>query len=317
MATYQTGTATDVTDLLDKLRAFLLTNGWTINGFTVITNGKRLSLLSPAGNYFELASDTSTVTGTNPSPYIKICACRGYSAGSAFNAQAGTSGEAWANRLTGPFTAYHFFCTNYYAHVAVEITSGVYSHFMIGTVNKYCTFTGGEYAHALNWYMNTNPGNYISNPENGYHAIPFDSQTFTANGKFNQFRADIDGGSDRWFVPVFAQAYTMRGNVANVGFSTTDPLQSRLWDCSLNYFNQVAPLLPAYMAVIRSSTNYSLLGAVRDLRFVNIKNLAPGATITLGSDQWIVFPWAQKSDTTNDSTSVVKSGYYGFAYKKN
>ena len=313
---YQTGSATDVTDLLDKLRIFLLAQGWTVNGFVVITNGKRLSLLSPAGNYFELASDTSVVTGANPSPYIKVCACRGYASGSAFNAQSGTSGETWANRLTGPFTAYHFFVDSSYAHIVIEITSGVFSHIQIGAINKFCTFTGGEYAAALNWYMSGS--GYQNTPVSGYHNVPWENQNNSGNAKYSQFRADIDSVSDKWHGPHDSATYRFMSNTMQLWSQSTAGISRRIWSAGPSSYNQNTPLIPLYAIVVRASTNQSILGVAPDVRGINMKNYAPGATITIGSEQWLVFPWTQKSDAYNvpADAAKVQSYYYGFAYRK-
>ena len=52
------------------------------------------------------------------------------------------------------------------------------------------------------------------------------------------------------------------------------------------------------------------MGTVRDLRTVNITDIAPAEEVTIGADTWIVMPLLQKGSGANTS------GNQGYAYKK-
>lgn len=92
---YATGSYTDPTDLLDKVRAQALTEGWVVNDFSVFETGYRLHLEDATGAlFFNFASAVSSTPFTQFSPYpitgIGVNGSTGYSAGSGWDQQPGT-----------------------------------------------------------------------------------------------------------------------------------------------------------------------------------------------------------------------------------
>jgi hypothetical protein len=63
----------------------------------------------------------------------------------------------------------------------------------------------------------------------------------------------------------------------------------------------------------RTSNLGSPLGYPPHLRWVRLDYLSPGDVLTIGSDQWKVFPVIRK----DGGTGQVNSGKYGYAYKVN
>ena len=308
---YQTGTATDVADLLDKLRVFASANGWTVNTWL---NGW-LSLQS-GSLYFNFMADTAV--GSNAryaGPRVLVRGATGFDSAQSFTTQPGTSPEAEANDMAGPFAAYHFFVAADYIHVVVEVTAGIFTHFVAGLLQKAGAYTGGEYVDAVQWTTNASNGN-PNYPEYSDNNLMFDQLTGYYS-KEGYLHADIDGKTDNWFEfgtggPAGNRA---RGVTRNSGASAG--LLQALWERSPNTFNGVSPLLPIAVAVERSGALYSPAGVVKDLRLVNMAYLTPGQTLTIGSDQWLCFPARQKTDVWNQSGSnVPSSGYYGYAYRK-
>jgi hypothetical protein len=305
MATYETGTATDTTDLIDKLIAFATTNGWTVN---TPASGR---VFTKGGLFFGLQWGVSTVN---------VAGATGYNAGAAWNAQPGASGtQPLSNDMAGPFNSYHFFTDTApdYLHVVVEKTPGVYKHFMFGQLVKHGTFTGGEYIGAVYWHP-TNVSSVVTPnyPNNTYHALPFDGAASNAPAaNRSSVRADIDSKTDNWML--FQSANSYNGNHAKGAIRASTILEA-LQERTPNQFNQITPLLPMMIAAERPSTVTSPLGYVPDMRLVNVSNIDPGAVVTIAGIEWLVFPLIQKTQTFNVSGSTVpSSGTYGFAYRRN
>jgi hypothetical protein len=111
-----------------------------------------------------------------------------------------------------------------------------------------------------------------------------------------------------------------RNSFVNHGFDSTDwfwqssggssssvPYGTRtiapLYQVNPSTFNSESPLLPIRSYVLRPSNLLSLAVDCQNARLVRIDYYDSGQTITVGSDQWKVFPWFQKNgDVRNAST---------------
>lgn len=306
MAVYETGTATGPADLIAKLEVFAAANGWTVN---TPTSGK---VFTKGGIYFGLNWDTDDVW---------VCGATGYNAGSAWSAQPGASvSQCRSNDMAGPFQTYHFFTGTApdYIHVVVEKTAGVFKHFVFGQMIKHGSYVGGEYIGAVYWHMAMPSASVTPNHPNGnYHCTPFDvaGQLTTASNR-GAVRADIDGKTNNWMI--FNYVHNYSGNYAKGVVRSPGGILESLHERSPSEFNQLTPLLPMLIGVERGSGLVSPAGYVPDMRYVNMTNFEPSELITIGSDEWLVFPLIQKTATWDNLSSMVpSSGTFGFAYKRN
>ncbi len=157
--TFETGSATDLQDLLGKLNTFAVTThgGWTA-GYTPnpqTTDG-----------WFELHKGSISfsakfaVGAQAPPEHLSVHHANGYvnsttapgahtnDSGNGYNT--GTTGHTNANLLTercvsqigdGPYASYYFFADdtspNDYIHVAVEVTPGQFRHFGFGLLSLF------------------------------------------------------------------------------------------------------------------------------------------------------------------------------------
>ena len=317
---YQTGSSSDVLDLLDKLRVFAIAQGWTVDEWT----SPDLHI-SKGGRYFVLHGDTSAGSGGNVGPFLQICGATGYSAVAAWNAQPGTSPSVETNGMPGPFTAYHFFAgaSPDYLHVVVEVSAGVFKHFHIGSLSPFGAIADGSYATGSRWQYNSGPDTNFPDHQN-YHNYPFGCGTDDQLRGPSVLRVDTDGVSPKW--NRFDSNYTTpAGYRATSVVLQSTSFYSDVWrspgyalfNGSPNAFNGLTVLIPMPVFVERASAKFSPAGYVKDVRFVNMKNLTAGETLTIGTDQWLVFPAIQKTATWNVSGVLTpSSGYYGYAYKK-
>lgn len=316
---YQTGTATSATDLVQQLATFLTSAGWTVNKSQAQGSGWWISVQKGTDLFANLVSDPAAGTGTNPGPFIYLAPATGYNGSLAWNAQPGNpSGYTTINKLTAPFTKYYFFEGDDYCHIVIEVSAGVFRHIQFGTVEKACTLTGGQYFMGTNlYYSSTTP----SDPSNLANNFPWEAVANTIT-TYNWVYANAGDGA-RWFKNYnsFTQGYRISAGVINVSSGATTTLDSRglsnlLYLRTPNVSNGITPLVPIFMLLEKASALWALVGQPKDIRFVNLTNYLPGDTITIGSDEWLVFPYTSRSTTTADSTSD-KSGYYGLAFRKN
>lgn len=214
---YQTGTATSATDLLDKLRIFLVANGWTQNGDAADGTGRRVHL-SKSGVFVNLRSfaDEQGVyfgnNGTGGVGHAGIALNSGtaYSGAAAWENQTGVPVTiSGANRLTsvmamntGAISAYYMFCDATGDNVCLVAlrSAGVYAHLFFGvTVTKGNTWTGGAYFGASRQGNNLNNGFSNTTSDGGTLAsasCPGASLTNNALGMF--LRADVDAFTGLW-----------------------------------------------------------------------------------------------------------------------
>lgn len=348
---YQTGVSTGTHDLLDKLRLFAAGIGWTIDRFaTGVTvgyddNGTWLQLHHADAGYHNIAADNlinDINTFPRPSPYIYCFGATGVDLESTlFKDQPGSSwtignyqetgningvgGACGTNGLRGPFTAYHFFGTTDYLHVCIEIVAGEYAHFGVGKMEKNGVYTGGEYGFGTPWYYYLNTtSNYANSANHFRNAWFFDatyshSQPISCSGYMRMDHPDYPG------VPQWGRASSSQSAASN-SVSAASKLTSsygeyrnpfsQMWMLTPNTINGISPMFPIAPIFQLRNTYCFMPGQLKDVRFVNIINLDPGTTVTLGTDAWLVFPIKAKGTQETGPKGTVNSWRYGVAYRK-
>ena len=157
---YETGTSTNVNDLLDKFRLFAVANGWSVNRWVTAGSGKELCI-SKGSAYFNFRSwsnESMLVNGTaTASKYgITMNGSDGYAGANAWDKQPGypvrlssTGGDQCHTLLplvtnTGPFPTYFFFAPDSKSlYAELEITTGVFLRFGCGSLDLFNTAAPG------------------------------------------------------------------------------------------------------------------------------------------------------------------------------
>lgn len=103
--------------------------------------------------------------------------------------------------------------------------------------------------------------------------------------------------------------------VTTDGFNAILPV-SNLMSSQPNTYNAEAILLPIQAHVWQSSQKLTPVVEVRNARYLRIDNYVPGQILTLGGDQWIVYPWYRKDVASRDGGSTINhTGTFGWAIK--
>lgn len=215
--------------------------------------------------------------------------------------------------LYGPLAGYHLFITEDYVHLAVEVVTGSFTHMCFGTIDKAGPFNGGDYVTGTAWtyryWYDYNKSSEMNSPTSYYNATLFDSYMNLGSPYYQdcnnaRIRFDADGAVGNWL--------SFGGGAC--GFMRNDSLVwNTLGNRNPSTFNTMSPLLPSIITALRPSGGYAIMGTVKDVRAINITNYQPKDIITLGNDEWMVFPMIRKGTGTYREAV---SGNLGIAYRK-
>lgn len=330
---YETGTATNLADLIAKLSTFLTANGWTENrrdnaagivGWSknnIFISG-RWDPATPAALSLHQATAALPGAGTEPGNATG-------DSGNGYNTDASHSNtnlrtERYVELGNGPFPYYAFFekdASPAYIHVVVETSTDIFQHFGAGELNKVGDgWTGGEYLYGQVSTTGTELGTSSTWLLDGL----FDSQsgnderqaaTIRISGFPNQIVGSVWGNVWGRTLSDAAQPNDTAANakVAVQGGFRAGPFASR-W--GLFGSDKLRGLIPMYSIglfyIDNVNSNSYFLGWQADVRGVNLRGIAPKEEITVGSDVWIFYP-ARQRDLGN---SAGTTAYSGIAYKK-
>lgn len=331
---YETGTASSLDDLLTKVVAFAVANA----GFTEITKitgtGKQsdMYILQKGSMYWWFLGDSITLTNYGTNGYLTMRMMKGAiptlanRQNTAYSQYYDTAAQLW-NRYNGPYTAYTLYSNGNSVQVVVEVTPLVFTHWSFGVVDKFGTWTGGEFVTgsytygSSSWNSTTQLWTYnipsygcnafsegfstlnsivgltfVHYPQGSFgNYLDFAPTTATVSGTLNQ-RARLGG------------PYQIVTNTAQL---LTNNLIDMLMYCSPNSFNLRTALIPTYLQLYdQSSQRYHMLGHIDNVKAVNIEFTTPKDTIEL---EWDVYPIFQKAG--DQSVSPI-SGYAGLAYRR-
>lgn len=296
---YVTGSAGDITALMTAIRSACTANGWTLSGSVLHKDGVYLQT-AVNGSNLEFRGGTgidggNNLTGAGPS-VVRI-----------------TDGLASIS-VTYPVTyEVHINTSPDEVYVIVNFNTDYYQWAMWGKSD--IADIGGSgvwYAASCN-NLSGPSGQWIGGP-NGSNSgsLTLMHGLFYHNGNqaLNTINSFIHNGLDTtdWTPAVNNAASPWAWNAAA-------PLYSIL----PSTWNDQTVLLPVSIYKPRSSGNkVSLVADLRHVRLCRIDYHNPGDIITLGADQWKIFPWYQKNTTARQGSSVTPithSGTMGFAVR--
>lgn len=310
MALFETGTYTAPSDLLQKLATALNTAGWTVvrqNGLggdgpsgenqMTITEGSN-------GHWHFIATDATTTANISfqPSTGDSGISTAFYNhTGSPVNS--GSQGTYPVMGQLDPTTpvaqgfegagTYWFFmgetaASDRYVHVVIEGTAGVFWHMAFGTGEKAIAVNGAQYATACLFIDNN-------------HLWIFSDKSTQDRG--TSWLRDDDNFNSRGF--------STDGDVSlwhrNIGFAGehANSLLNTLYQGGIQTWNQRTPMAPCWLRVWDStslapqpnSVAWKLIARAPALRLVSMDQREAKDIITLGSEEWYLFPMHVKNAT--------------------
>lgn len=241
----------------------------------------------------------------------------------------------------GPYTGHFFFASNDCIHAVLEISPNVFQHLSFGIIEKFGTWTGGEYLTAAYnpvWETSQYDGfKYATTNSNGRIFAESDTTTSTAlrtnnkgtnpieaitgltNTVKSYVRYDKTGNNADDFAPIgynnAAVGFTQQATMSLPLLIKEDiiSMYSTLLFASANTFNNRAPMYPMYCR-LQNNDNVAdtrfFAGHVSGCRVVNIKNLTPKEIV---NTDWQIFPVVSKN---GDPTVGSDTGDLGLAYRR-
>lgn len=313
---YQTGTVTNVTELLKKLAEFAVTQNWTIN-----KNENNVLYLSNSDGYWALEFKNKM---------LFVIACTGIDKNrDCFNQPGASCNNSYSKVKTqvshldaGKFVSYDFFGTAQYLHVCVQYQSERFRHFGFGTLNKEGQYTGGQYAFGTTFY------------ESGYNRETLGSSNTTlgmaeGNNAYGPVvRADNLAGDTRtpWYFQADGRYQYNNLDKTEFGcymltngsiFNYKHHPDSMLLTQSQSKFGQL--VLPVANAPIAHCIDnlFRRLGTIPDRFECRLVGIIPRQKLQINGDTWLFVPGAQYQAGNPDRTPTDNdnSGEYGVAYR--
>ena len=324
---YETGTASDQTDLMSKLSTFAQANGYGEDYYS--GGNKRLSLSRPADDcYVSFAWDS-----VNTIAVYQALNYEGAHDEEPWD-QDDDSGNGNDNLPTdidkgrqvsrigdGPFTAYHFFgYTNPYSiHIVLEFSPGLHRHFAFGYLNKTGTWTGGAFCGGHLWnFGGAIPFQYYDLPGNETHTVLLDGALVVDQFVKSTYNTDAGGtlhiegmpnqdGASKWGHSIsnrVLDAYvgTDRDGNSRIrigGGCRQGPAVRQFGPYLPNLANGFVPIIPMevfYNDGENSADGWYYLGRVSNVGHIHLHGIDPGQELTVGAETWIAFPAVRKSN---------------------
>lgn len=329
---YQTGTSTGPNDLLDKLRAFAVTQGWTQNRDAAAGNGREVCL-SKGGAFFNLRSYVNenvvcNGVGVAGRYGILLNGSDGFNAGNAWDRQPGyplrkdTVGgdQGHANMplpiFFGPFPSYHLFApTADCIYCEVEVTAGTFQRLGFGRLSlfnagapgggRFFYATGGMHpgtgATASEWL-----GVDVDNSSWALELVPFRAADYATNNTrlAGSFVRTQFGAFNGWAGSARIEAQSQM-SFSCQGGGVHDKV---LIGLAPSPRNGIAVMSPNVVSINIADEFLQPVGVVPGMRYLDMTLYQPQDEFTLGADVWKVFPWYRKGGTL--------SGPRGIAYLK-
>lgn len=306
---YVTGTAANVTALMNNIRSACTSNGWTLSG----------NILHKGTAYISNVVTNAYLNSGVNTDYIYWQGGTGKDGSNNLTGAAPTvarTGSFRTNLLTFPCVYEVFiFSDPDEVFVTINYSTDFYQYVMFGTSDVPSLPGTGCYFAASRLIGNGYYADYEF-PVNDYNLTSMYSRGDVAQGgpPFFSTASDSSGQNSYIHHNLDGVAWSTNSSPCATAFVPANPLLSLLPSA----WNDESVLLPFHIFIVRSSgAKVSLLADLKNLRHCRIDNLDPGQILTLGSDKWKVYPWYRKNAADRDQTSSTYqySGTLGYAVR--
>ncbi len=196
-------------------------------------------------------------------------------------------------------------------------------HIMFGEISKVhsSAFVGGNWYYATKGINTTAISSLLSISDTGLSTCSVTGTGQVVPFPLNGSSLAIDNTSGRIHCKVDSTVWTngilttaVQGQVFLTDYTRRSLFRSP------NTWNSQALLVPMHLKIRAASTLDMYLGYIEHVRLVRIDNYDLGDIITLGSDQWKVFPCLEKNSATRNGDGLSaptnqQSGTLGYAIR--
>ena len=348
MALFINETTTSLADFISKLNTFLTTGGagnpgWTADVHTPASGRWAVSKDNGSGESVEVAFqwDTATPNRLGVYQYTTGLGAGNYNSGGGTVPydQDGDSGQGAASTSDATIATlrhaeigntpvqYWCFTGDTYAHIVVEISTGVYTHFGFGVLEKFNDWTGGEYCYGQKY--NGGAGSNVSTQAGDSFILDelLNVATSGASLHLEGMKDSPTGGKWALYVGPLTTFGNDRQGTPKARIHVHGGMRGGIHSMNFGQFRGSAQtgLIPGYPLVTiyrdhnisgSSSTSgaISILGQMKDVRGVHLFHFAPAQEVTIGADTWVLFPTRKKYPGSGAATNT--TAYQGVMYKQ-
>ena len=298
---YTTGTANNIDTVKTALTDACVTGGWMLTGDELSKDGifVQVQVVTSPPEEVRIELLGRTAAGAGDAPNVV-----------AMRRMKNLMAPAFDEILTFPLQYHIFVFSNNEVFMVINYSSDIYQWMAFGQSNQPGLPGTGNWVAASLSHVSPTAGvmlasdgaiNYVhmGNP------APMWSVALDWPERRNYWVHNAIDPSYPWSC---GQTNTSRVNtIMGIAYLT------ELIDASPNAFNNESVLLPIRAYKFREASKWSQILEIKNARHLRIDNYTPKEIITLGNEQWMVFPFYRKK-TTNDAPW--KHSYlYGWAIK--
>lgn len=301
---YVIGAANTLADLRTAIINACAANGWTSAGDVVYKSGCYARLQVVSGSLQVLGGTgidgSNNLTGAGPF----VCRITDF---------------ASPAQLTFPLTyEIHIHTNPDEVYVVVNYSTSYYQRLSFGrgaiplpgTGNWYEAAAGATVIYQGNVTISATTGGSSSGTGQPSSGMFWQTNAATGGSASGYVHHGLEGASG-WSGSA-VNSTTVTNGVANAILAVT-----KLVEISPNSGNLESPLLPIPVVIARPSSLYSMVLQPAHARFVRLDNYNPGQTLTLGTDNWVLYPFLQKNSAArNGGNGITHSGTFGLAIRK-
>ena len=312
---YQTGVVNSLADIQTAIRLFLVDNGWTwdAGSSTIHKDSMFVGFIAPAGDKVLFQAKTALSGGTNAPRQVGM--------------------GRMMHSGTGNITAVLTFPATYWASVVddefyfvLNYDSSRYQYVMWGQSTIADLGAGAT-------------GMYISGAVNNQS-----HSTVTVNQGTGIVISPTSGGAISWYGSRSGAPFWLTTNLMTSGINLSADfvhtgIGSGGWDISdggtdpglwvgagsfgnlmavlPNTWNGESPLLPLRAYKRMPASKVAMVADLQHARYCRIDNFADQEVITIGTDEWQVFPFHRRNMSARDGgTNIDHTGTFGWAIRK-
>lgn len=324
---YQVTNISAITDIPAIVSAFAIAQGWSVNTttpsqpiFTLPTTDSLIQFkLSAAISSYDhtltwTASGSAVPTSTANTRSPKL---------------APTSGT---NPVVPNPAKVHLFISpapseTPYLIISIEYNSNLYRHLYLGRMERLGNYSGGEIIAGEQGPYTSYSANVSYRDYNRVQHLFQSRSAVWANTACGGVRVDHADNPNPWRKFLGYQTGTITSLpsdavIGGLGDSVNDGFAAR----GESPFAGINPLISLNLFAVKpitSDISFVPLGRPPGIRLVNIKNIDPGASMTIGGVTWRVFPAMSKNDSQTmpaglgNWRSYESSYYFGYALREN
>jgi hypothetical protein len=313
-----------MSDIPPLVRQFAIDNGWIVSGTTAQPIIQHPSLVGAVPFTLRALVDGTTTGMRNRLQWLATVGTA--VAANMFGPMRGTAGTPTFVAPT-KLILFSGLLPEPYLAIVVEFGFNLYRHLYLGNMEKNGAYGGGEVIAGSIW-GNQWTSTVIPWDDITVHQYPFSSYqgTMAASGA-GGVRIEHADNPTPWRSFFTTSTVTPQSNLTLAAAGVMGGFRDSVNDIYMargkNSFAGASMLVPINLYAVRPSNMLSHIGRPAGVRMINMENIEPATSLTVGSKTWRCFPAFRKSSATSIARPVTSwppdetSYYVGYAYQEN